>query len=125
MRPFEVGDLVVFKNGDVGVLKSIDFKWRKDVGVVDIENPLLILSKNCTRHYAESDVKHIRTPRKDSAEARAIVAIAAAYYRAKLNKRLRACKVIYTRSIAFAYAKEYAQRSEIFELYEEQKAMLK
>jgi hypothetical protein len=116
-RPFEVGDLVIIPS------------YRTE-GIITCITDTCISVDDGTEDgfgYNPNLIKTIRTHRKGSEEARAIVAIAAAYYRAKLNKRVRHMMSYYNQKWeeAFEDARECVQDSVIFVLYQEQKAMLK
>jgi len=125
MRPFKVGDMVVSNSSDIGVIKLIKLEWAKQSGWRVFEKPLIVGFNAGTRHYSEDEIKTIRNPRKGSADARAIVAISASYYRAKLNKRFRHLLIMdYSKGDAFLAAKECAQNSYAYDIYSEQLARL-
>jgi hypothetical protein len=121
-----------FKKGDLVTGHTVYRPYAAIVGeIVGFEHGYPVVhvedGDNVYVYIRDFVIKHIRTPRKGSEEARGIVAIAAAYYRAKLNRRFSHMMIAYDndKKLAFQNAKEYARDSVIYSLYQEQKAMLK
>ena len=83
MRPFEIGDLVVTKTGEIGTVLVVRFHKN-----IHTEYDLIISTDDCTRWCRRDDIKTHRKPRKGGKEARDIVAMLAIKYRQckKANK---------------------------------------
>ena len=69
MRPFEIGDLVVTKTGEIGTVLVVRFHKN-----IHTEYDLIISTDDCTRWCRRDDIKTHRKPRKGGKEARDIVA---------------------------------------------------
>jgi hypothetical protein len=78
-RPFEVGDMVILVNNEVGIISSLAMK---QMPFVEFENGDYF-------HFHENNIKTIRTPRQGSTESRAIVAMLAREYKKSLAEILK------------------------------------
>lgn len=79
-RPIAIGDMIVLNNKsqcNIGSIVLIKSEWHKSTGWRNFETPIMIMTKQGTRHLSLDDIKTIRKPRKGGAEARAIVAMLA------------------------------------------------
>jgi len=120
VRPFAIGDYIKIRwhhDEKAHLWATVETKGAKGgVCVVDDKDRLF---------FTNYDLLTIRSQRKGSAESRAIVAISASYYRAKLNKRFRnIVRMGFSKKDAYLSATEYAQNSVECDIYTEQLARL-
>jgi len=92
-RPFEVGDMVVLTDRELGFVIETNNWGHFPIAIKSEENGVYSVNKmgyfgDCGRMIRI--VKHIRKPRKGSAEARAIVAMLAKEHRKSLHYAINA-----------------------------------
>jgi hypothetical protein len=117
MRPIEVGDYVLagYRWGYVAKLSQNPCVERARIEYGEYWDIVKI-----------SDIKTIRNPRPGGKEERDIVKISAQYYKAIKNKRFR--HLVFwgmSRENATISSIEFAKKTDVWDIYQEQKQMLK